>query len=128
MELTFPRKERLKSKKLIERLFVEGTSINAYPLKLIYLKAPLSEDVFFQVAAVAPKKNFKAAVQRNRIKRLIREAYRLNKHFIFNNTEAQYALVILYLGKEIPTFSQVEKGVSLLLSKFLKQVLHEKSS
>ncbi len=127
MELTFPRKERLKSKKLIERLFVEGTSINAYPLKLIYLKAPLSEDVFFQVAAVAPKKNFKAAVQRNRIKRLIREAYRLNKHFIFNNTEAQYALVILYLGKEMPSFAQIEEKTKAVLTKFLKQIPNEKN-
>ena len=127
MELTFPRKERLKSKKLIERLFVEGTSINAYPLKLIYLKAPLSEDVFFQVAAVAPKKNFKAAVQRNRIKRLIREAYRLNKHLIFNNTEAQYALVILYLGKEMPSFAQIEEKTKAVLTKFLKQMPNEKN-
>ena len=57
----------------------------------------------------------------------MREAYRLNKATIFNNMEAQYALVILYLGKEIPSFSKVQDGVKTLLSKFQKQVSDEKT-
>lgn len=126
-EFKFPKQERLKSKKIIERLFAEGKSINAFPLKLIYLKTVLPEDVPIQVAVVAPKKHFKSAVKRNRIKRLLREAYRLNKASIFNNTKGQFALVILYLGKEMPTYSKIEVGTKALLTKFLKQISHEKT-
>lgn len=122
-----PKQQRLKSKKVIERLFVEGKPINAFPLKLIYLKTLLPEDVPFQVAVIAPKKNFKAAVKRNRIKRLLREAYRLNKRLIFNNTEGQYALVILYLGKEMPSFLQIETKTKIVLSKLLKQISNEQA-
>lgn len=127
MDFTFPKKQRLKSKKIIKLLFDEGKSINAFPLKLIYLKANLPEDVPVQTAVIAPKKHFKSAVQRNRIKRLIREAYRLNKASLFNNMEAQYALVILYLGMEMPSFSKTEVGVKTLLTKFLKQISDEKA-
>ena len=123
--LTFPKKERLKSKKLLEQLFLKGRAISAFPLKLLYLKTALPEDVPFQVTVVAPKRNFKSAVKRNRIKRLLREAYRLNKPAFFNNTKGQYALVILYLGKEMPSFSQIESGTKTLLAKLLKKISNE---
>lgn len=122
---TFPKKERLKSKKLLEQLFRKGSAISAFPLKLLYLKTSLPEDVPFQVTVVAPKRNFKSAVKRNRIKRLLKEAYRLNKPFFFNNTKGQYALVILYLGKEMPSFSQIESGTKTLLAKLLKKISNE---
>ncbi|MEM1257527.1 MAG: ribonuclease P protein component [Bacteroidota bacterium] len=126
MDFKFPKQQRLKSKKIFEQLFENGKTINAFPLRLIYLKTPLPEDVSLQVAVVAPKKHFKSAVKRNRIKRVMREAYRLNKRPIFNNMEAQYALVILYLGREMPSFSKTEVGVKALLTKFLKQISNEK--
>ncbi len=125
MDFKFPKEQRLKSKKIIEQLFKKGQSTSDFPLKLLYLKTALPENVPIQVAVVAPKKHFKSAVKRNRIKRLIREAYRLNKAPIFNNMEAQYALVILYLGKEMPSFSKIEVGVKTLLTKFLKQISDE---
>jgi len=127
MDFKLPKQERLKSKKLIERVFLEGRSITVFPLRLIFLDTELPEDVPFQIAVVAPKRHFKSAVERNRIKRLIREAYRLNKHHIFNNTKGQFALVILYLGKETPTYSKIEVGIKALLTKFLKQISHEKT-
>lgn len=127
MDFGFPKQQRLKSKKIIERIFAEGASINAFPLKLIYLKTALPQDIPFQVATIAPKKHFKSAVKRNRIKRLLREAYRLNKPLIFNNTEVQYALVILYLGKEMPSFSKIEAATKIVFSKFLKKISHEKN-
>lgn len=127
MDFKLPKQERLKSKKLIERVFLEGRSITVFPLRLIFLNTKLPEDVPFQIAVVAPKRHFKSAVERNRIKRLIREAYRLNKHHIFNNTKGQFALVILYLGKEMPAYSKIEVGIKALLTKFLKQISHEKT-
>jgi len=127
MDFKLPKQERLKSKKLIERVFLEGRSITVFPLRLIFLDTELPEDVPFQIAVVAPKRHFKSAVERNRIKRLIREAYRLNKHHIFNNTKGQFALVILYLGKEMPAYSKIEVGIKALLTKFLKQISHEKT-
>lgn len=122
MSYTFPKKEKLKSKKLFEKLFVEGKSISNYPVKLIYLKSELPRSVKFQTGVTVPKKNFKSAVKRNRIKRLLREAYRLNKHLVFNNSEGNFAFLFLYLGKELPTYFDVEKNVQALLKKFIKNV------
>ncbi|MFK5972928.1 MAG: ribonuclease P protein component [Flavobacteriaceae bacterium] len=117
---SFPKKEKLKSKKLFEKLFAEGKSISNYPVKLLYLKSELPTSVKFQVGVAVPKKNFKSAVDRNRIKRLLREAYRLNKHLVLNNSEGGFAFLFLYLGKELPTYVAVEKNVQTLLKKFIK--------
>ena len=98
---TFPKNEKVKSKKLIEQIFIEGKQITYFPLKLIYIKTEFNKNIKIKTGVIAPKKNFKSAVTRNRIKRLLREAYRLNKTIIFNNIEGEFAFMILYLGKEI---------------------------
>jgi len=127
MSYTFPKKEKLKSRKLIDQLFAEGKSISNFPIKLIYLQSELPEDVRIQTGVAVPKKNFKSAVKRNRIKRLLREAYRLNKQRVFNNSEGNYAFLFLYLGKEIPIFSQVEKSIQEILQKFIETKGHAKN-
>ncbi|MEX0289849.1 MAG: ribonuclease P protein component [Flavobacteriaceae bacterium] len=121
MDLRFPKKERLKSKKQIEQLFKEGNSISAFPLKLIYKKTPETSEVKVQAAVSVPKKNFKSAVKRNRIKRLMRESYRLNKHRIFNNMEGNFAFLFLYLGKEIPEYTAVERCMLNIFNKLVKE-------
>lgn len=118
MDFSFPKKEKLKSKKLIEQLFVEGKSMNLFPLKLIYLKIPFADDSKLKTGVIAPKKNFKKAVDRNKVKRLLRETYRLNKHLVFNNMEGSFAFMILYLGKEIPDYQFVNEKMKGLLEKF----------
>ena len=120
--MKFPKKEKLKSKKLIEVLFKEGKTLTSFPYKLIYLKIEAPVDVKLKTSVAVPKKNFKSAVKRNRIKRLLREAYRLNKHLVFNNSEGNFAFLILYLGKEIPNYPEVEKGIQLILKNFLKKI------
>ena len=120
--MKFPKKEKLKSKKLIEKLFKEGKTLSNFPLKLIYLKVELPMDAKFITGVAVPKKNFKSAVKRNRIKRLLRESYRLNKHLVFNNSEGNFAFLILYLGKEMPTYPEVEEGMQKILRKFLKKI------
>ncbi len=128
MAQTFPKKEKLKSKKLIEKLFEEGKYISSFPVKLIYLKTQLPEEVYIQAGVAVPKKNFKSAVKRNRIKRLLREAYRLNKEILFNNSDANFAFLFLYLGKEMPKYSDLDKRLKRILQTFLETIDNEKNA
>ncbi|GAA0737009.1 ribonuclease P protein component [Gaetbulibacter jejuensis] len=116
---TYNKKEKLKSKKLIEQLFAEGQSVSAYPLKLIYLPVDFDDSVLLKTGVTVSKRKFKNAVDRNRIKRLMREAYRLNKAVIFNNITTQYALMILYIGNDGITFEVLDTKMKVLLNKFL---------
>lgn len=115
---TFPKKEKLKSKKLFEKLFAEGKQVTKFPVKLIYVKTELSENVKVQAGVAVPKKNFKSAVKRNKVKRLLREGYRLNRGETFNNIEGNFAFLFLYLGKEMPDYAVIEKGIVGVLQKF----------
>ena len=128
MNFGFPKKEKLKSQKLIERIFAEGRAITRYPVRLIYLQTPLPRDVPLQVGVAVPSKLFKKAVSRNRIKRLMRESYRLNKGLVFNNIEGNFAFLFLYLGKEIPTFKEIEKSMVALLNQFIARKNDEEVS
>ncbi len=121
MDHTYPKKEKLKSRKLIDRLFVQGKSVSNYPIKLIYLNTDLPEAIKNQAGVAVPKKNFKSAVRRNRIKRLLREAYRLNKPRGFNNSDASFAFLFLYLGKEMPDYRDIERSMVRVLAKFLEK-------
>ena len=125
MEYRFSKKEKLKSKKLIDKLFTEGESVSSYPIKLIYLKTELPFNVPVQAGVTVPKKNFKSAVKRNRIKRLLRESYRLNKALIFNNSEGPFAFLFLYLGKEMPEYQKIDENIKVALHKFKKKIDHE---
>lgn len=118
---TLPKKEKLKGKKLIERLFAEGKTTSQYPLKLIYLRTDLEDGAKIKAGVTASKRNFKSAVKRNRIKRLMREAYRLNKSQIFNNIEGDYAFMFLYLGKEMPTHRIISTTMALLIQRFCRE-------
>ena len=121
MRLTFKTNERLKSKVLFEKLFNEGASITVFPIKLHYLKTDAFSEVPIKVAVSAPKRRFRKAVDRNRIKRLLREAYRLNKPLIFNNIEGNYAFLILYLGRKMPSYDILDGALKEVLEKFKAQ-------
>ncbi|ULC59703.1 ribonuclease P protein component [Flaviramulus sp. BrNp1-15] len=118
MSATYPKKEKLKSKKLIDQLFTEGQSVSAFPLRLVYLPTTFDDDVIAKTGVSVSKRNFKTAVDRNRIKRLLREVYRLNKAVYFNNLSTPHAFMILYIGKEKPAFSQIENRMKVLFEKF----------
>ncbi|MCK0161241.1 ribonuclease P protein component [Allomuricauda sp. F6463D] len=126
VDFSFSKKEKLTNKKQFEALFTEGKNLREFPLKLIYLNTAFKEEVPIKVAVVAPKKKFKTAVQRNKIKRLLREAYRRNKAPIFNNIEGNFAFIFLYLGKKTPSFSEVDFAMKKLLRAFINKEFHEK--
>ncbi len=115
MDLSYSNKEKLKSKKLIEKLFTEGNAVTAFPLRLIYLKEGETNKVGVSVS----KRSFKLAVDRNRVKRLLREAYRHNKNLLIDNNVEGYALMILYISKDLPDYDLVNSKTQALFSKFL---------
>ena len=117
MNNTLGKKERLKSRKLIGRLFEEGTSIKNFPYRLVYI---VTEKSSIQSSFSVPKRNFKKAVDRNRIKRLIKEAYRLEKENVFKELNFHYALMITYLGKKEPIFFDAQKKIRELLKLFVE--------
>lgn len=122
MPFTYPKKEKLKSKKLIDQLFAEGQSVSAFPLRLVYLGTTFVDGSLVKISVSVSKRHFKTAVKRNRIKRLMREAYRLNKTPFFNNLKTPHAFMILYIGKDEPTFALVESRINALFEKFLNKI------
>ncbi len=117
MNNTLGKTERLKSKKLIKKLFEEGVSIKNFPFRLVYItteKPPIKSS--FSV----PKRNFKKAVDRNRIKRLIKEAYRLEKKNLVKTLSFNCVFMITFLGKKEPTFSEAQKKIGELLKLFIE--------
>lgn len=128
MKFTYNKKEKLKSKKLIDQMFTEGKSVSVYPLRLVYMPTVFDEDITVKTGVSVSKRNFKTAVDRNRIKRLLRESYRLNKLNYFNNLTIQHAFMILYIGKEKPTFAQVELKMKQLFEKFSDKISNNKNA
>ena len=123
MDFKFTKKNKLKSKKEIEHLFENGHSIMAYPLLLKYNETVFQENVMTKTAISVSKKKFNKAVDRIKIKRLIREVYRLNKPVYFNNLKTQYALMILYIGKDKPIYASLNDSMKELLEKFNNKTL-----
>lgn len=121
MRFKYSKKDKLKSKKLIEQLFTEGKSVTVYPLRLVYLKTEFEDGSVLKTGVSVSKRLHKTAVARNNIKRLLREAYRLNKPLYFNNSSTSYAFMILYLSKDGTTFDELNDKMRLLLEKFLSK-------
>lgn len=128
----FERGERLKSEKAIEALFREGKSFVAHPLRVVWLpvaqiptRQPFLPPYPAQAAFTASKRVFKTAVLRNRIKRLMREAYRLHKHelyaFLREQDSGGIVVIFSFIGKSEPDFSEIEAGVIKMIRKFSGQ-------
>ena len=116
---TLEKRERMNSKILIEKLFSGGSkSLSAFPLRIVYM---LVEDENLPTASLlisVPKKRFKRAVKRNRVKRQIREAYRKNKFIlteVLEKSNKKVAMAFIWLDNELHDSENVERKVIKLL-------------
>ena len=106
MAQTFPSGEKLKSKKLIDDLFQgNGLTIKKFPVMCVYKEMPEGEKIT-QAGFSVSKRNFKKAVDRNKLKRRMREAYRLNKELL-EPLPSNYYMMFIYLAKDFKTFDEI---------------------
>jgi len=124
-EFTLKKEERLCSQKIIGELFTSGESFLAYPLKVVFLKTDNSQTYPVQTAFTVSKRNFKHAVKRNLLKRLMREAYRLNKPAFQDELalkNLKLAMMFVYVGKDIVGYPIIEKGMKSAFKKLLGKI------
>lgn len=119
MRFTLGLTEKLKSRKQITQLFEEGLSLKEYPIRIRFLKVE-GADAQFKVAFSVPKRNVKLAVNRNRIKRMLREVYRLNKHILIDAVDGNYILMFIYTDRTEWKYQDLEKKMIRLLHKFVE--------
>jgi len=122
---SFPKSEHLCGEKRIARLFTQGDAFIAYPLRVVYLLEPKKDTETVSVMVNVPKKRFKRAVKRNRLKRLMREAYRLNKQEItakLSEKELQMHIAFNYVSDDELDFAQVEKKMKVALFRLIEKI------
>ena len=117
MPVTLTNAHRLKSRKAIGALFRPGTaSVSSYPIRINHGLADGDPGAApFRIAFVVPKRKFKRAVDRNRIKRQLREAFRLHQHLLTAHPGGQRHLMVMFTGREAPEFRYLEKKMIRLL-------------
>jgi ribonuclease P protein component len=126
-QFTLGKNERLKSRKAIELLFQEGHRFTIVPYKIFYLP---SEIKGLQFGIGVSSRNYKKAVDRNKIKRLTKEAYRLQKNNLQERLKEKNTglnIFFVFTGKEIPAYEFVYEKVTIILNKLLK-IINEKNT
>ncbi|MEP7163459.1 MAG: ribonuclease P protein component [Ferruginibacter sp.] len=117
----FRKADKLKSRKAIDMLFGKGNSFSNFPFKVIWL--PENKNAVLQTAVGVSSRNFKKATDRNRIKRLMREAWRLQKNKLQDHLLEQnekMSVFILYMGKEVPEYELVFEKVGNIINRLIK--------
>lgn len=119
---TFNKSERLCGKKIIDELFADGDGFFAYPFKIIWIKKADENSQPAKVLITVSKRNFKKAVDRNKIKRLIREVYRKNKYILYerlNDSNFNINFAIIYTAKQIIQYSELEVKIINMLNRLI---------
>jgi ribonuclease P protein component len=120
---TLSKAEHLCSQKDIELLLRQNNVSFTYPFKCYWRLQPQKDTPLHRIAMAVPKHLFKRAVDRNRIKRLIREAYRLNKAILYEENTAQKAdMLFVCVCKELPSYSIVVHGIKNILKQIATQL------
>ena len=119
--LSFTKDERLCSKIVIEEIFKKGKKLKSFPFVVTYLGIPSEKcgwESQVKIVISVPKRKIKLAVKRNRLKRQIKEAYRLNKGSFYRELKEKninLALFLIYIGKEKENYSFIEQKIKVLL-------------
>ncbi len=119
----FSKNERLCGEIRINQLFEAGSTFKIYPLRVVYRLLNNTQETPVQVLVSVPKKKIKKAVHRNKVKRQIRESYRLNKSLLHqkcNDKNVQLDLGFIYLSGTIHPYSEIEDKVKLSLNKIIQ--------
>jgi ribonuclease P protein component len=120
---TFSKSERLCSKVLIDRVFEKGKVIVGPSFKLIWLYEELACASPVQILMSVPKRNFKKAVDRNKIKRRMREVYRKNKGIVYEtDSSGTVCLMLMYTGKTIVSYTEAEEKIIKLLQRLIPEI------
>jgi ribonuclease P protein component len=126
-EFSFGKAEKLKSRKSIEALFAGGEAFSRFPIRVVFCLKPAGDgtEAGVKVGVSATKKHFKKAVDRNRIKRLLREAYRLQKReavAVAKERALQVEVFFLFTGKELPAFEVIFASMQQCLKQLQKKI------
>jgi ribonuclease P protein component len=121
----FNKNEKLKSRKLTEQLFAKGDTFLVFPVKVLYIVVKEPLDYSIKIGVTASSKKFKKAVDRNRIKRILKEQYRLNKHPLHsyvNGKNLQVIVFFIYIDKVLPTKGLLDKKMPIIIDKLIKAI------
>ena len=124
MRQTFSKDERLRSHRLISKLFAEGSTFYLKPFRITWMRQSEEGTVPVEVMMSVPKYNFRKAVSRNLIRRRMKEAYRLNKHLLCFSPAASRGHIVMcitYTAKEIVPFDLIREKIILLLQRLIEE-------
>ena len=123
MRSTFKKEERLCSKKAIDSLFATGKSFGEFPLRVIHKEEKLNSNYPVKALFSVPKKRFKKAVDRNKIKRQLIAAYRQNKHVLYpvlEKCKKELSIAFVFTCSEHVPFDQIQDKIILSLQRLAK--------
>ena len=121
---TIKKKERLKHRKSISEAYTNGRTIQVYPLRAYYTEVTSTDSLLVKAAFAIPKRNFKKSVDRNLLKRKMREAYRLNQYLFKDRISGarQINLVLLYFIRDKLSYQIIEKAAQKILKRLAKEL------
>ncbi len=124
MPYTFKSVERIKSRKAIEELILRGVGYYTYPLRVVFLFRAKSRNEPLRVAMSVSRRKFKHAVDRNKIKRRLKEAWRLNKELLresLNKLNLEADVLLIYTSNTEESFELVNEKIMLVLNRLITE-------